>query len=36
MRKRFKFLGELGAFYFLYVVREPVPPYEEWKASRGK
>jgi DNA-3-methyladenine glycosylase I len=36
MRKRFKFLGELGAFYFLYVVGEPVPPYEEWKASRGK
>lgn len=35
MRKRFKFLGELGAFYTLYVVGEPVPDYMEWCASRG-
>jgi 3-methyladenine DNA glycosylase Tag len=31
MRKRFKFLGEMGCYYFLWVVSEPVPSYEEWK-----
>jgi hypothetical protein len=36
MRKRFKFLGDFGAFYFLYVVGEPVPEYEVWCASRGR
>lgn len=30
LRKRFKFMGDLGAYYFLYVVGEPVPPHEEW------
>ena len=35
MRKRFKFVGETGAYYFLYVVREPVPEYEAWCKSRG-
>ena len=35
MRKRFKFLGEQGAYYFLYVVQETVPPYEEWCKSRN-
>ncbi len=36
LRKRFKFLGDLGAYYFLYVVGEPVPPHDEWQRSRGK
>jgi DNA-3-methyladenine glycosylase I len=35
LRKRFKFLGESGAYYFLYVVGERVPPYEEWCAAHG-
>lgn len=35
MRKRFKFLGDTGAYYFLYVVSEEVPPHEEWMAARG-
>jgi 3-methyladenine DNA glycosylase Tag len=35
MRKRFKFLGDLGAYHFLYVVREEVPPHEEWMAAHG-
>ncbi len=30
--KRFKFLGDMGAYYFLYVVGEAVPPHEEWMA----
>ncbi len=36
LRKRFKFLGESGIFYFLYVVGEQVPEYEEWQAARAK
>jgi 3-methyladenine DNA glycosylase Tag len=36
LRKRFKFLGETGAFYFLYVVGEEVPSYEDWCRSRGR
>ena len=31
--KRFKFMGEMGAYYFLYVVGEPVPDHEQWMAS---
>jgi 3-methyladenine DNA glycosylase Tag len=33
--RRFKFLGTTGAFYFLYVVKERVPSYEEWTATYG-
>ncbi len=36
LRKRFSFLGETGIYYFLYVVNEDVPAYEEWCASRGR
>ena len=36
LRKDFKFLGEMGCYYFLYVVGEQVPSYEEWCASRGR
>ena len=32
--KRFKFLGGTGAYYFLHVVGEPVPSYDEWCAGR--
>ncbi len=35
LRKRFRFLGEHGVFYLLYVVGEQVPPYDEWARSRG-
>jgi 3-methyladenine DNA glycosylase Tag len=35
MRKRFKFLGDLSAYYFLYVVGEEVPAHEDWMAARG-
>jgi hypothetical protein len=33
LRKRFKFLGELSAYYFLFRVAEPVPPFEEWEQT---
>jgi Methyladenine glycosylase len=36
LRKRFKFLGDFGAYYFLYVVGEDVPSHEDWMASRSK
>ena len=36
LRKNFKFLGEMGTYYFLLVVGEEVPPHEEWMASRKK
>ncbi len=36
LRKRFKFLGDTGAYFFLHVVGEPVPSHEEWMASRGR
>ena len=33
LRARFRFLGEMGAYYFLHVVGEPVPSYDEWCAA---
>ena len=30
MRKQIKFLGDMGAYYFLYVVGEKMPDHEEW------
>ncbi len=36
LRKRFRFLGDMGAYYFLWVVNEEVPAYEDWCASRGR
>jgi 3-methyladenine DNA glycosylase Tag len=30
LRSHFRYLGETGAYYFLYVVGEPVPAHEEW------
>ena len=34
LRKQFKFMGEMGCYYFLRVVGEEVPSHEEWMASR--
>ena len=33
--KRFRFLGGMGAYHFLWVIGEPVPPYEEWRAAQA-
>lgn len=35
LKKQFKFLGDMGAFHFLYVVGEEAPSYEDWGAARG-
>lgn len=34
LRKQFKFLGEMGAYYWLYVVGEAVPPHDQFEAER--
>ena len=35
LRKRFKFLGDHGAYRFLWIVGEKVPSWHEWAESRG-
>jgi Methyladenine glycosylase len=34
LRRHFRFLGDMGAYYFLYVVGEKVPSHSDWMASR--
>jgi len=36
LRGEFKFLGDTGGYFFLYVVGEEVPSYEEWCGRRGR
>ena len=36
LREQFKFLGEMGCYYYLYVVGEEVADHEEWQASLKK
>ena len=36
LRKQFRFLGNIGAYHFLWVVNEEVPSYEYWCDSRGR
>jgi len=33
LKRRFKFLGELSVYYFLFRVGEPVPPFEQWEKT---
>ena len=35
LRKEFKFLGDMGSYHFLYVVKESVPPYDEFCEMYG-
>jgi 3-methyladenine DNA glycosylase Tag len=34
LKRRFRFMGDTGAYYFLHVVGEKVPSHEEWMARR--
>jgi 3-methyladenine DNA glycosylase Tag len=36
LRGEFRFLGDMGAYYFLYVVGENVPSHEEWMKTHQK
>ncbi len=33
LRGEFRFLGDMGAYYFLYVVGEDVPSHEDWMST---
>jgi hypothetical protein len=36
LKRQFRFIGDSGAYHFLFVVDQPVPPHEEWfAAARG-
>ena len=35
IRKQFKFMGDTGTYFFLYVVGEDVPSHDDWVASRS-
>ena len=30
IKRRFSFVGDISAYYFLYRVGEPVPPFKQW------
>ena len=34
LKRQFRFIGDSGAYRFLWSVGEPTPPYEEWFADR--
>lgn len=36
LRKQSEFPGEMGCYYYLYILGEKVPPQEEWQASLKK
>ena len=36
LRKDFKFLGNFGSYYFLYVVGEEVPDHETWMKTQAR
>jgi DNA-3-methyladenine glycosylase I len=36
LRRNFRFLGESGAYYFLWGVAEPVPAHDEWQTTRRR
>jgi DNA-3-methyladenine glycosylase I len=34
LKRQFSFLGDFGAYYFLFVVGEDVPPHDEWRVAQ--
>ena len=36
LRKRFRYLGDHGTYYFLWSVGEKVPPWDEWSSRPSK
>jgi DNA-3-methyladenine glycosylase I len=36
LKKRFKFVGDMGAYHFLWSVGEDVPEWGTWKTSSGR
>ena len=35
LKKRFKFVGDSGAYHFLYTVSHPVPDWHDWAKAHG-
>jgi DNA-3-methyladenine glycosylase I len=35
LKRHFRFLGDTGAYFFLYVVGEKVPSHEDWVAAKN-
>jgi 3-methyladenine DNA glycosylase Tag len=36
LKRQFRFVGDSGAYHFLWSVNERTPPYEEWRAGRQR
>jgi 3-methyladenine DNA glycosylase Tag len=36
LKRQFRFIGDTGAYTFLYMVGEPVPTHEEWMAAENR
>jgi hypothetical protein len=36
IKKQFRFIGDMGAYHFLYTVGGKVPSWEEWSAKYEK
>lgn len=36
LQRQFRFIGPSGAYTFLYMVGEPVPPHDQWPTARPK
>jgi DNA-3-methyladenine glycosylase I len=36
LKRQFRFLGDSGAYFFLWSVGESVPDHEEWEAARSR
>jgi 3-methyladenine DNA glycosylase Tag len=35
LKKRFKFVGDSGAYHFLWTVKHPVPDWHDWSRAHG-
>ncbi|OLC53516.1 MAG: hypothetical protein AUH85_14205 [Chloroflexi bacterium 13_1_40CM_4_68_4] len=35
LKKRFKFIGDSGAYHFLWTVKHPVPEWHDWAKAHG-
>ena len=35
LKKRFKFVGDSGAYHFLWTVKHPVPEWHQWAKAHG-
>jgi 3-methyladenine DNA glycosylase Tag len=36
LQRQFRFIGPSGAYTFLYMVGEPVPPHDQWPTARSR